>query len=246
LALRYNSILTVFLISLLFFSCESVTEGPFEHKYVINLVLRPNIKFQKAYVDSTYRLGAIIPEGFKGIRDAEIFAIDEQQDTFKFSESDTIGIYYSNDSMWVKYSNRYFIQVNVEGHHIEKEVNIPGSLFVYAPSNGDTVSLDSPEIVYWNNCEGSFENMYNVRVFFEEELDSFYTSLLTQDTSLDVFSARYLFPNVDTFYTLAIMAMDENCFKSDIYFDYDQLDEDFAMGVIGATVLDTIKVWVTE
>lgn len=244
--MRYNPILSVFLISLLFVSCESVTEGPFEHKYVINLVLRPNMKYQKAYVDSTYRLDATIPEGFKGISDAEIIAIDDGQDTFNFSESDTIGIYYSNDSMWVKYNSRYFIQVNIEGHQIEEEVNIPSSLFIYSPSNGDTISLDNPEIVYWNNCEGSFDNMYTARVFFEGELDSFYTSLLTQDTSLNVFSARYLFPNVDTFYTLAVMAMDENCFKSDIYFDYDQLDEDFAIGVIGATVFDTIKVWVTE
>jgi len=244
--LRYKLIFTLFLISLLFVSCGSVTEGPFEHKYVINLVLKPKMKFQKAYVDSTYRLDATIPEGFKGISDAEIIAIDEQQDTFNFSESDTIGIYYSNDSMWVKYNNRYFIQVNIEGHQIEKEVNTPGSLLIYSPSNGDTISLDSPEIVYWNSCEGSFDDMYTASVFFEGEIDSFYTSLLTQDTSLSVFSAKYLFPNVDTFYTLAVMAMDENCFKSDVYFDYDQLDEDFAMGVIGAVVLDTIKVWVTE
>ncbi len=244
--MRYNSPLSVFLISLLFVSCESVTEGPFEHKYVINLVLKPKIKFQKAYVDSTYRLDATIPEGFKGISDAEILAIDEHQDTFKFSESDTIGIYYSNDSMWVKYNSRYFIQVNIEGNHIDEEVSIPDSLFIYSPSNGDTISLDSPEIVYWNSCEGSFDDMYTARVFFQGELDSFYTSLLTQDTSLDVFSARYLFPNVDTFYTVAVMAMDENCFKSDIYFDYDQLKEDFAIGVIGTTVLDTIKIWVTE
>jgi hypothetical protein len=244
--LRYNSILTVFLISLLFVSCESVTEGPFEHKYVINLVLKPKMKFQRAYVDSTYRLDATIPEGFTGISDAEILAIDEQQDTFKFSESDTIGIYYSDDSMWVKYHSRYFIQVNVEGRQIEEEVSIPDSLFIYSPYNGDTISMSSPEIVYWNSCAGSFDDMYTARVFFQGELDSFYTSLLTQDTSLDVFSARYLFPNVDTFYTVAVMAMDENCFKSDIYFDYDQLEEDFAIGVIGTTVLDTIKVWVTE
>jgi hypothetical protein len=246
LALRYNPILTVFLISLSFVSCESVTEGPFEHKYVINLVLRPNMKIQKAYVDSTYRLDEAIPEGFEGIRDAEILAVDEQEDTFKFNRSDTIGIYYSVDSMWVKYSSKYFIQVNIEGHQIEEEVNIPDSLLIYSPSNGDTISLNSPEIVYWNSCKGSFDNMYTARVFFEGELDSFYTSLLTQDTSLNVFSARYLFPNVDTFYTLAVMAMDENCFKSDVYFDYDQLDEEFAMGVIGTIVLDTIKVWVTE
>jgi hypothetical protein len=246
LALRYDSILLFFLISLLFVSCGSVTEGPFEHKYVINLILKPKMKFQKAYIDSTYRLDVTIPEGFKGISDAEILAIDEQQDTFIFSESDTIGIYYSVDSMWAKYNKRYFIQVSIEGNQIEEEVNIPGSLFIYSPSNGDTISLDSPGIVYWNSCEGSFDNVYTARVFFRGEIDSFYTSLLTQDTSLDVFSARYLFTNVDTSYTLTVMAMDENCFKSDVYFDYDQLDEDFAIGVIGAIVLDTIKLWVTE
>jgi len=244
--LRYNLILTLFLISLLFVSCKSVTEGPFEHKYVINLVLRPNMKIQKAYVDSTYRLDATVPEGSQGISDAEIIAINEEQDTFKFSESDTTGIYYSNDSMWVKYNDRYFVQINIEGHQIEEEVNTPGSLLIHSPSNGDTISLADPQIVYWNSCEGSFDDMYTASVFFEGEIDSFYISLLTQDTSLNVFSAKYLFPNVDTFYTVAVMAMDENCFKSDVYFDYDQLDEDFAMGVIGATVLDTIKVWVTE
>jgi hypothetical protein len=244
--LRYNLILTIFFVSLLFVSCESVTEAPFEHKYVINLVLKPKMKFQKAYVDSTYRLGATVPEGFKGVSDAEILAIDEGQDTFKFSESDTSGIYYSNDSLWVKYSSRYFIQINVEGNSIEEEVIVPGSLFIYSPSNGDTISLDAPEIVYWNNCEGSFDGMYTVRAFFEGELDSFSFPLLSKDTSLGVFSAKYLFPNVDTFYTVAVMAMDENCFKSDVDVDYDQIDEDFAIGVIGATVFDTIKVWVTE
>jgi hypothetical protein len=244
--LKKISILAVFLISLLFVSCGSVSEGPFEHKYVINLVLRPNLKFQKAYVDSTYRLDEAVPEGSHGISDAEIIAINEEQDTFKFSESDTLGMYYSDDSMWVRNSDRYFIQVNVEGHQIEKEVDVPGSLLIRSPSNGDTISLNSPEVVYWNSCEGSFDDMYSAGVFFEGEMDSFYISLLTQDTSLNVFSARYLFPEVDTFYTLAIMAMDESCFKSDVYLDYDQLDEDFAMGVIGAVVLDTIKVWITE
>jgi hypothetical protein len=213
---------------------------------VVNLVLRPNIKFQKAYVDSTYRLDAAIVEGSQGISDAEIIAINEQQDTFKFSESDTVGIYYSDDSMWVENSDRYFVQINIEGHQIEKEVDVPGSLLIHSPSNGDTISLSSPEMVYWNRCEGSFDDMYTASVFFKGEIDSFYISLLTQDTSLDVFSAKYLFPNVDTFYTLAVMAMDENCFKCDVYFDYDQLDEDFAMGVVGAVVLDTIKVWVIE
>jgi len=204
------------------------------------------MKFQKAYVDSTYRLDEMVSEGVRGISDAEIIAINEQQDTFRFSESDTVGMYYSDDSIWVNNNDRYFIQVNVEGHQIEKEVNTPGSLLIYSPSNGDTISLDNPEVVYWNSCEGSFDDMYSAGVFFQGEIDSFYTSLLTQDTSLNIFSAKYLFPNVDTFYTLAVMAMDENCFKSDVYFDYDQLDADFAMGVIGAVVLDTIKVWVTE
>ncbi len=207
------------------------------------------MKFQKAYVDSTYKLTSTLLEGFKGISDAEIFAIDEEQDTFKFRESDTIGLYYSDDSLWVKYSNQYIIQLNVEGHQIEEEITVPDSLFIYSPSNGDTISLDDPEIVYWNSCEGFFDNMYTARVFFEGELDSFGFSLTTQDTSLDVLSARYLFPNVDTFYTLAVMAMDENCFKADkanINFDYDQISADFAIGVIGATVFDTIKVWVTE
>ncbi len=244
--MKHNLIFVLFLFYLLFVSCESVTETSFEHEYVIDLVLRPRMKFQKAYVDSTYRLEVTIPEGFKGISDAEIFAIDEEQDTFEFSESDTIGLYYSADSLWVKYCKQYIIQLNVEGYQVEEEVTVPDSLFIYSPSDGDTISLDDPEIVYWNNCEGSFNNMYAVRVFFEGELDSFYTSLLTQDTSLDVFSAKYLFPKADTFYTVAVMAMDENCFKSDIYFDYDQLDEDFAMGVIGAIVLDTIEIWVTE
>jgi len=247
--LRCNLILTSLLLALLFISCESVTEDPFEHKYVIYLVLRPNMKFQKAYVDSTYTLTSTLSESFKGISDAEIFAIDAEQDTFNFTESDTSGIYYSNDSMWVKYSSRYFIQIDIEGHHIEEEVNIPGSLFIYSPSNGDTISLNDPEIVFWNNCEGSFDNIYTARIFFKGELDTFGFSLSAQDTSLDIFSAKYLFPNVDTFYTVAVMAMDENCFKADkanTNFDYDQIEEDFAIGVIGASVFDTIKVWISE
>ena len=46
--------LVLFLI-LFFISC-STGEAPYEHRYVINLVLKPDVKFQRAFVDSTYGL----------------------------------------------------------------------------------------------------------------------------------------------------------------------------------------------
>ena len=102
--------LVLFLI-LFFISC-STGEAPYEHRYVINLVLKPDMKFQRAFVDSTYRLDSPVGSALTGITDAEIFIVDENADTFWYSESDTMtGLYYSIDSFCVEYGMEYLVNI---------------------------------------------------------------------------------------------------------------------------------------
>ena len=135
--------LVLFLI-LFFISC-STGEAPFEHRYVINLVLKPDVKFQRAFVDSTYRLDQQIGSGLTGITGAEIFIVDENADTFWYSESDTMmGLYFSDDSFCVEYGMEYLVNISVEGEIISREVQVPGSLTIFSPQHLDTISLNNP------------------------------------------------------------------------------------------------------
>ena len=54
---RFTLLVSFFV--LLFISC-SLDEAPFEHRYVINLVLKPDMKFQRAFVlEVTFRCRTI-------------------------------------------------------------------------------------------------------------------------------------------------------------------------------------------
>ena len=242
----------IFLISFcgLFFASCSLDEAPFEHRYVINLVLKPDMEFQRAFVDSTYKLDSPVGSDLTGISNAEIFIVDENADTFRFSESDTLtGLYYSNDSFCVEYEMKYLVSVLVEGEDILREVQVPGSLSILSPDNLDTVSLSNPPILIWSSSEYCFNNEYDVLPYFTgkaSESDSF-PPMVSLDTFMNIFSARLLFKETDTMYTLLVQAKDSNSYAfSNMWFEYGELKEGVAVGLIGALVFDTIAVWVQE
>ncbi len=239
----------IFLIpfcGLLFTSC-SLDEAPFEHRYVINLVLKPDMKFQKAFVDSTYRLDEAINYYHKGISDAEIILIDENADTFGYSESDTMmGLYYSNDSFFVEYGMKYLVNISVEGEVISREVQVPGSLAILSPKHLDTLSLSNPPLLIWNSCEDCFENTYMSTAYIIEDTLGF-IPMLTPDTTLGIFYNRFLFREKDTIYTVLVEAMDSNVYTYLIsWSQYGELKEGSAIGLIGAMTFDSIAVWVKE
>jgi hypothetical protein len=241
----------VFLTSFFFLmllSC-SLGEAPFEHRYVINLVLKPDIKFQRAFVDSTYRLDVAVDEELTGISNAEVFIVDENLDTFRYGESDTsLGLYYSDDSFFVEYDMKYQVNVNVEGELISREVQVPGSLAIRSPRHLDTISLSSPPVLIWNSCKDCFENTYMVTSYIVGDTDDIgLIPMLTPDTMIGIFYNRFLFKDKDTMYTVLVEAMDSNAYNFFITWgEYGELKEGTAIGLIGAVVFDTIAVWVQE
>lgn len=231
---------------LIFISC-STTEAPFEHRYVINLVLKPDMKFQKAFIDSTYRLDEPINAYHTGISGAEILLIDENSDTFDYSESDTMmGLYYSNDSSFVEYGMKYSVNISVEGEVISRVVQVPGSLAISSPSHLDTISLSNPPILIWNSCENVFENTYMAAAYIVDDTLGL-IPMLTPDTTLGIFYNRFLFEEKDTMYTVLVEAMDSNSYTYLLSFaEYGELKEGVAVGLIGAVSFDSVAVWVTE
>jgi hypothetical protein len=241
--MRKIFIITFLLLVLV--SCN-ITELPFEHKYVINMVLKPYETYQRIFVDSTYRLDVPI-DGPSGIEDADIFVIDENSDTFRFVESDTIGLYYSIDSLWTNYGMTYFVNVVIQNDTITEEVNVPDTLKILLPVDGDTVSLSNPPELCWNKCEGCFNNTYVIVAYITEMFDSLRYNFASVDTVLGLFKARDLFREVDTFYTIGVMGFDENSYYAGKGgYDYDVIDDERAIGLIGTVVYDSIVVWVTE
>lgn len=242
----------IFLITfcILFFTSCSLDEAPYEHRYVINLVLKPDMKFQRAFVDSTYRLDQNIGSDLTGITGAEIFIVDEDSDTFWYSESDTMtGLYYSIDSFCVEYGMEYLVNISVEGEEISREVQVPGSLTILSPEHLDTVSLSNPPLLIWNSSEYCFNNEYNVLPYFTGEVaesDSL-PPMVSLDTFLNIFSARLLFKETDTMYTILVQAKDSNAYAfTNMWFEYGEIEEGEVVGLIGALVFDTIAVWVQE
>jgi hypothetical protein len=245
---KRRTFLTSFFL-LILISC-SVGEAPYEHRYVINLVLKPDIKFQRAFVDSTYRLDQPVGSELTGISNAEIFVVDENSDTFRYSESDTLmGLYYSDDSSFVRYGMKYQVNISVEGEVISREVQVPGSLSILSPQHLDTVSLSNPPLLIWNSCEYCFKNAYDVLPYFTgkmAESDSF-PPMISLDTFMGIFSAGLLFKEKDTMYTILVQAKDSNAYEfSNRWFEYGELKEGIAIGLVGALTFDTIAVWVTE
>jgi len=234
---------------LFFISC-STGEAPFEHRYVINLVLKPDMKFQRAFVDSTYKLDSYLDSDLTGVSDAEILIVDGNSDTFRYSESDTLmGLYYSNDSFCVEYNMKYLVNVSIEGEAISKEVQVPGSLDIFSPSLLDTISLSNPPLLIWNTCEYCFENTYLIASYLTGEADSAdkYAPMLTTDTTLGIFLNELLFKEKDTMYTVSVEAMDSNAYHfGKMWYEYDELKEGEVIGLIGAIAFDTIAVWVRE
>jgi hypothetical protein len=240
---KYMMVLAV----LLTISC-GVTDAPFEHQYVIDVVLRPERQIQVAFIDSTYRLDQPVQEELTGIRGASVYAVSSEGDSFHYHEVDTVmGEYHSDDTLWVQYGMDYAVSVAVDDDTISQHVSVPGTLSINAPSDFDTVSLDSPPPLIWNSCEGCYESNYLIYTYITGQSDSVWHSLATPDTVLGIFHAVYLFEETDTFYTLAVMAMDEHCYHAAKgWQNYDEIDDDRAIGIIGAAVMDTVVVWVTE
>lgn len=234
-------------LALLFFSC-GVTDAPFEHQYVIDIVLRPELRPQRAFVDSTYRLDQSVNEELTGISGASIFVVSSEGDTFAYTEVDTLmGEYRSDDSLWVQHGMGYAVSVAFNGDTISQTVTVPGTLSINYPFDFDTVSLSNPPMLIWNSCEGCYLNNYLVYAYITGQADSVWHSLATPDTALGIFYAVYLFEETDTLYTLAVMGMDEHCYnKAKGWQNYDEIEDDRAIGVIGACVMDTVVVWVVE
>jgi hypothetical protein len=232
---------------LLFYSC-GVTDTPFEHRYVIDIVLRPGMRPQRAFVDSTYRLDQSVNEELTGISGASVFATSSACDTFFYTEIDTIiGEYHSDDTLWVQHGLAYSVSVAVGSDTISQQVSVPGTLSIHYPFDFDTVSLSNPPMLIWNSCEGCYENNYLVYTYITGEADSVWHSLATPDTALGIFHAIYLFEETDTLYTLAVIAMDEHCYnQAKGWQNYDEIEDDRAIGIIGASVMDTVVVWVVE
>lgn len=234
---------------LLLISC-STSEVPFEHMYVVNLMLKPDMKFQRAFVDSTYRLDSSLDSELTGISGAEIFIVDVHSDTFRYSESDTMmGLYYSNDSFCVEHGMEYLVNVSVEGEVISKEVQVPGLLTIFSPGLLDTVSLSDPPLLIWSTCEHAFDNTYLIASYFTGGADSAdkFAPMLTTDTTLGIFLNRLLYKDKDTMYTISVEAMDSNAYHfGKMWYEYDELKEGEVLGLIGAISLDTVAVWVQE
>ena len=234
---------------LLLISC-STTEAPFEHMYVVNIMLKPDMKFQRAFVDSTYRLDSSLDGDLTGISGAEIFIVDEYSDTFRYSESDTmIGLYFSNDSFCVEHGMEYLVNVSVEGEVISKEVQVPGLMTITSPSLLDTVSLSAPPLLIWNTCEHCFDNTYLIASYFTGGADSAdkFAPMLTTDTTLGIFLNDLLYKEKDTMYTISVEAMDSNAYHfGKMWYEYDELEEGEVLGLIGAISFDTVAVWVQE
>jgi hypothetical protein len=241
----------LFSLFVLFFVSCGAGEAPFEHRYVVDILLKPDIRFQRAFIDSTYRLDSYLSPELTGISGAEIFIVDENSDTFKYSESDTMmGLYYSNDSFCVEYGMKYSVNVYVEGESISKEVQVPGSLDIFSPDDPDTVSLNNPPMLIWNTCEYCFENTYMITSYLTGESDSAdeyeYLPMLTTDTTMGIFFSSFLFKEKDTMYTILVEAMDSNAYKfAQMWVEYDEIKEG-VIGLIGAVSFDTVVVWVTE
>ncbi len=233
-------------VLLLLISC-STDEAPFEHNYVVSLVLKPDLRFQKAFIDSTYRLDSYIDNTLTGISGAEIFIVDENSDTFRYGESDTLmGLYFSYDPFCVKYGMKYLVNVFVGGEAISREVQVPGSLNIRSPEHLDTVSLSDPPVVIWNSCEDCFENTYMVSSYIKKDT-LMLIPMLTPDTTLGIFYNRFLFEEKDTIYTVLVEAMDSNFYSHlKSWGKYGNLGERNAIGLVGAMVFDTITVWVQE
>jgi hypothetical protein len=234
-------------VILLFCSCD-VTDAPFEHQYVIDIVLRPSMRPQRAFIDSTYRLDQSVNEELTGISGATVYAASSVGDTFFFAEVDTImGEYHSEDTLWVRHGLDYSVSVAVGGDTISQQVAIPGTLSIRYPLDFDTVSLSNPPMLIWNSCEGAYENNYLVYAYITGEADSVWHSLATPDTTLGIFYAIYLFEETNTLYTLAVIGMDEHCYnQAKGWQNYDEIEDDRAIGIIGASVMDTVVVWVTD
>jgi len=237
-----------FFLTIIFLSgCSHITEIPFEHKYVIYLSLKPQEKFQRAFIDSTYRIDVPVNSESTGISNAYIFVVAPNADTFRFSESDTLqGLYYSIDSSWVEYGTQYDVNVVIGTDTIFESVNVPDTLSIYSPHNGDTVSLSNPSPVFWNSCEGCFKNTYFVYAYISEMFDSLRYHMVGIDTVMNIFLASDLFIEKDTTYTICVVGYDENNYYASFGRNYDVIDDDRAIGTIGATVLDSIVVWVKE
>jgi hypothetical protein len=233
--------------SILFFISCSTGDAPFEHHYIISLVLKPNMKFQRAFVDSTYRLDRFVDSSYSGVSGADVFIVDEDSDTFRYSESDTsMGLYYSNDSFCVQYGMKYLVNVYVGEETVSREVQVPGSLAILSPNHLDTISLSEPPFVVWNSCENAFENTYMVTSYIKEDTLMF-IPMLTPDTTLGLFYNRFLFEEKDTIYTVLVEAMDSNVYNHlKSWSEYVELGEGRAIGLIGAMAFDTITVWIEE
>jgi hypothetical protein len=244
--MKRGSYLILFAV-LLFCSC-GVTDAPFEHQYVIDIVLRPGMRPQRAFIDSTYRLDQPVHEDLSGISGASVFAVSSAGDTFWYDEVDTVmGEYHSDDTLWVQHGMEYSVYVAVDDDIISQNVTVPGTLSIHFPFDFDTVSLSEPPLLVWNACEGCYENNYLVYTYITGEADSVWHSLATPDTVLGIFYAVYLFEEMDTFYTLAVMAMDEHCYNAAKgWQNYDEIEDERAIGIIGACVMDTVVVWVVE
>ena len=239
-------ILMILFSVVLIFSC-STDEAPFEHSYVVDLVLKPDVRLQRAYVDSTYRLDSYIDSQLTGISGAEIFIVSEDFDTFRYEESDTLmGLYFSSDTFCVKYGMKYLVEVFINGEEITREVQVPGSLKISSPRHLDTIPLSDPPILIWNTCEKCFDNTYMIASYIKEDTIMF-IPMLTPDTTIAIFYNRFLFEEKDTLYTVLVEAMDSNFFsylKSSR--GYNKLGDNNAVGLIGSMVFDTITVRVTE
>jgi hypothetical protein len=245
-----KKLIFIFSFSVLFLISCSTGEAPFEHRYVINLVLKPDVKFQRAFIDSTYRLDYFLDSDLTGVSGVEIFIVDENSDTFRYSESDTLmGLYYSNDSFCVEHGMEYLVNVSIEGEVISREVQVPDSLRIFSPDFLDTVSLSDPPLLIWNTCEHCFDNTYLISTYITGEADSAdkYAPMLTTDTTLGVFLNKLLFKEKDTMYTVLVEAMDSNAYRfSSMWYEYEELEEGKVIGLIGAISFDTVAVWVTE
>ncbi|MEO0294210.1 MAG: hypothetical protein ABIN61_08350 [candidate division WOR-3 bacterium] len=234
---------------LLFFICCSVTEPPFQHRYVIELLLKPDLKFQKAFVDSTYRLDISLEEISKGVRGAEIFVVDKNLDTFRYVESDTLdGLYQSIDSSFVKYEEKYEINIKVGKEVIFKEIQVPGKIKILSPNSLDTISLSNPQPLIWNKCKYCFKNFYIIIPYLRGKLkgenNEGILPIVTTDTTINIFSNRILFKEKDTLYTILVEGMDSNSYMGYLGPGYGELKNDKVIGLVGAVVFDTIAVWI--
>ncbi len=235
----------VFFFTLFFISC-STGDAPYEHRYVINIVLKPGVRFQRAFIDSTYRLDVPVDDYHTGISGAEILLIDENSDTFGYSESDTLGLYISDMPFCVQHGMKYLVVISVEGEEISREVQVPGLLRMLSPRLSDTVSLSNPPFLIWNSCEDVFENTYMATASFKGDTLGL-IPMLTQDTTLGIFYNRFLFREKDTMYTIFVEAMDSNVYTNLLSWgQYGELKEGRAIGLVGAVSFDTVAVWVTE